>query len=199
MRDVAVLGVGMHPWGKFEGKSVTQLCREAVEAALKDAGVQWREIQAIVGRQLALLRRQGLGPERQRCHRGHGADRCARLQPVGGVRRGRQRLQHRLQPGRRRLVRHGARRRRREDAQGLHPDVGRRGRDRSRVPAPGLRRHAGTRVLGHAVPAPDGRPRHDRGAAREDRGEGAPGGDNTIPTRASASCSPSKTCSSHEL
>jgi acetyl-CoA acetyltransferase len=47
MRDVAVLGVGVHPWGKFEGKSVTQLCREAIERALKDAGVQWREIQAI--------------------------------------------------------------------------------------------------------------------------------------------------------
>jgi len=47
MRDVAVLGVGLHPWGKFENKSVTQLCREAVEAALKDAGVAWHEIQAI--------------------------------------------------------------------------------------------------------------------------------------------------------
>ena len=47
MRDVAVIGLGMHPWGKFEDKSVTQLCREAVEAALKDAGVAWREIQAV--------------------------------------------------------------------------------------------------------------------------------------------------------
>ena len=47
MRDVAVIGLGMHPWGKFEGKSVTQLCREAVEAALEDSGVAWREIQAV--------------------------------------------------------------------------------------------------------------------------------------------------------
>src|SRR3990172_1718971 len=47
MREVAVIGVGMHPWGKFEGKSVTQLCREAVDAALADAGVAWREIQAV--------------------------------------------------------------------------------------------------------------------------------------------------------
>ena len=47
MRDVAVIGVGVHPWGKFEDRSVTQLCRTAVEAALKDAGVQWRDIQAI--------------------------------------------------------------------------------------------------------------------------------------------------------
>lgn len=47
MRDVAVIGLGMHPWGKFPGKSVTQMCREAVVAALQDAGVAWREIQAV--------------------------------------------------------------------------------------------------------------------------------------------------------
>ncbi len=37
MRDVAVLGVGMHPFGKFNDKSVTELCRTATEAALRDA------------------------------------------------------------------------------------------------------------------------------------------------------------------
>ena len=47
MRDVAVIGLGMHPWGKFPDKSVGQLCRVAVEAALKDAGVVWRDIQAV--------------------------------------------------------------------------------------------------------------------------------------------------------
>jgi len=47
MRDVAVIGLGMHPWGKFEEKSVTALGRVAVEAALADAGVKWREIQAV--------------------------------------------------------------------------------------------------------------------------------------------------------
>lgn len=47
MREVAVLGVGMHPWGKFEDRSVTQLCRHAVSAALADAGVAWREVQAV--------------------------------------------------------------------------------------------------------------------------------------------------------
>jgi len=47
MREVAVLGVGMHPFGKFEEKSVTELCRTAVEAALQDAGMQWREVQAV--------------------------------------------------------------------------------------------------------------------------------------------------------
>src|SRR3990172_7390063 len=47
MRDVAIIGVGMHPWGKFEEKPLTQMCREAIEAALKDAGVGWTEIQAV--------------------------------------------------------------------------------------------------------------------------------------------------------
>jgi acetyl-CoA acetyltransferase len=47
MRDVSVLGFGMHPWGKFADKSIHDLCRVAVEAALRDAGVGWREIQAV--------------------------------------------------------------------------------------------------------------------------------------------------------
>jgi acetyl-CoA acetyltransferase len=47
MREVAALGLGMHPWGKFADKTLNQMCREAVEAALADAGVAWREIQAV--------------------------------------------------------------------------------------------------------------------------------------------------------
>lgn len=47
MREVAAIGFGMHPWGKFKEPSVTDLCRFAVEGALKDAGVAWREIQAV--------------------------------------------------------------------------------------------------------------------------------------------------------
>ena len=47
MRDVAVIGLGMHPWGKFKDKSVNDLARTAVEAALKDADVDWKEIQAV--------------------------------------------------------------------------------------------------------------------------------------------------------
>jgi acetyl-CoA acetyltransferase len=47
MRDVAILGQGLHPWGKFPEIPVTQLCRTAVEAALADAGVNWRQIEAV--------------------------------------------------------------------------------------------------------------------------------------------------------
>ena len=47
MRDVAVVGLGMHPWGKFPDKTVTGMMRVATEAALKDAGVRWRDIEAV--------------------------------------------------------------------------------------------------------------------------------------------------------
>jgi len=52
MREVVVLGVGLHRFGKtgdaiVSNKSVTELCRHAVEAALKDAGVDWKKIEAV--------------------------------------------------------------------------------------------------------------------------------------------------------
>jgi acetyl-CoA acetyltransferase len=37
----------MHPWGKFADKSLADLSRVAVSAALDDAGVSWREVQAV--------------------------------------------------------------------------------------------------------------------------------------------------------
>ncbi len=101
MREVAVLGVGMHPWGKFPESSVTELCRTAVQAALADAGVSWRDDRGRRRGQLPVLGRQGLGPERQRHRRGHGLHRDPRLQHVGGMRGRRQRLQRRPLPRRR--------------------------------------------------------------------------------------------------
>ena len=47
MRDVALLGAGMHAWGKFPEKALGDLTRHAVSAALADAGVTWRDIQAV--------------------------------------------------------------------------------------------------------------------------------------------------------
>ncbi len=47
MRDVMVLGVGVHPFGRFDGKTFEDLGQEAVVAALKDAGdMPWNEVQA---------------------------------------------------------------------------------------------------------------------------------------------------------
>src|SRR4051812_46100872 len=46
--DVAVLGIGMHPWGKW-GKPFVEYGMAAARAALTDAGVDWKDVQFIVG------------------------------------------------------------------------------------------------------------------------------------------------------
>jgi acetyl-CoA acetyltransferase len=48
MEDVAVVGIGAHPWGKFPDKSFIDLGAHAVRAALADAGLQWTDIPAVV-------------------------------------------------------------------------------------------------------------------------------------------------------
>ncbi|MET9877708.1 lipid-transfer protein [Actinacidiphila glaucinigra] len=47
-RDVAVLGVGMHPWGKW-GLPFTRYGVAAARAALADAGLDWRDVGLVVG------------------------------------------------------------------------------------------------------------------------------------------------------
>ena len=47
-RDVAILGVGMHPWGKW-GRDFTEYGLVAARAALADAGLAWRDIQYVAG------------------------------------------------------------------------------------------------------------------------------------------------------
>jgi acetyl-CoA acetyltransferase len=42
--DVAIIGVGIHPFGRFE-KTCMQMGADAIQAALADAGVAWRDIQ----------------------------------------------------------------------------------------------------------------------------------------------------------
>src|SRR3954447_4828753 len=46
--EVAVLGVGMHPWGKW-GRNFVEYGVVAGRAALADAGVDYREVQFISG------------------------------------------------------------------------------------------------------------------------------------------------------
>ncbi|MFC9298821.1 lipid-transfer protein [Streptomyces sp. NPDC057011] len=46
--DIAVLGAGMHPWGKW-GRSFVEYGRAAARAALDDAGLDWTDVGSIVG------------------------------------------------------------------------------------------------------------------------------------------------------
>ena len=46
--DVAVLGVGMHPWGKW-GRSFVSYGVHAAREALADAGVDWNDVDLVVG------------------------------------------------------------------------------------------------------------------------------------------------------
>ena len=47
-KDIAILGAGMHPWGKW-GRNFVEYGVHAARAALKDAGVNWRDIQFVSG------------------------------------------------------------------------------------------------------------------------------------------------------
>src|SRR5438876_978705 len=47
-RDVVVLGVGMHPWGKW-GRNFVEYGVVAARAALADAGLSWRDVQLVSG------------------------------------------------------------------------------------------------------------------------------------------------------
>jgi len=47
-REVAVLGVGMHPWGKW-GRNFVEYGVAAAHAALADAGIPWTDVQFVSG------------------------------------------------------------------------------------------------------------------------------------------------------
>jgi acetyl-CoA acetyltransferase len=47
-QEVAILGIGMHPWGKW-GKNFVEYGIKACRDALDDAGLEWKDIQFISG------------------------------------------------------------------------------------------------------------------------------------------------------
>jgi acetyl-CoA acetyltransferase len=49
MEDVAIIGVGLHPFGRFGEKSAIEMAAEAVRSACADAGVQWPDVQFAFG------------------------------------------------------------------------------------------------------------------------------------------------------
>jgi acetyl-CoA acetyltransferase len=49
MDDVAIIGVGLHPFGRFPGKTAFQMGADATHAALRDAGITWSDVQVAIG------------------------------------------------------------------------------------------------------------------------------------------------------
>ena len=47
-REVAILGVGMHPWGKW-GRNFVEYGVKAARDALADAGLEWKDVQFVAG------------------------------------------------------------------------------------------------------------------------------------------------------
>ena len=47
--DVAIIGVGLHPFGRFPGKSAIEMGAAAARLAMKDANVEWRDVQFAFG------------------------------------------------------------------------------------------------------------------------------------------------------
>jgi acetyl-CoA C-acetyltransferase len=47
--DVAIIGVGLHPFGRFAGVSGIEMGAVAIRKALEDAGVEWKDIQFAFG------------------------------------------------------------------------------------------------------------------------------------------------------
>ena len=47
-KEVAILGVGMHPWGKW-GKNFVEYGVVAANNALEDAGLEWKDVQLVSG------------------------------------------------------------------------------------------------------------------------------------------------------
>ena len=45
MYDVAIIGVGLHPFGRFGDKPAMEMAADAIQVALGDAGIGWRDIQ----------------------------------------------------------------------------------------------------------------------------------------------------------
>lgn len=48
MREVSIIGVGLHPWGKFPENTFVDIGKVAIANALKDANIEWKEIETVV-------------------------------------------------------------------------------------------------------------------------------------------------------
>jgi len=60
-REVAIVGVGLHPWGVFADRSMPEMAVEAIWEALADAKMEWREGESMAaGGYLWVSQREGM-------------------------------------------------------------------------------------------------------------------------------------------
>lgn len=45
--DIAIIGVGLHPFGRYEDRSALEMGAVAIRRAIKDAGVDWTDVQSL--------------------------------------------------------------------------------------------------------------------------------------------------------
>ena len=53
--DIAIIGIGLHPFGRHEGVSAIEMGVIAAERALKDAGIGWNDVQLACAGSLEVL------------------------------------------------------------------------------------------------------------------------------------------------
>jgi acetyl-CoA acetyltransferase len=58
--EVAIVGVGLHPFGRYPGKSAMEMGENAVYEAITDAGVTWEDIQALFAGSMEVKNPEGI-------------------------------------------------------------------------------------------------------------------------------------------
>jgi acetyl-CoA acetyltransferase len=58
--EVAIVGVGLHPFGRYPGKSAMEMGEDAVYEAITDAGVTWEDIQALFAGSMEVKNPEGI-------------------------------------------------------------------------------------------------------------------------------------------
>ncbi|HEX9259250.1 MAG TPA: thiolase family protein [Acidimicrobiales bacterium] len=61
--DVAIVGIGIHPFGRFDNRSGLDMGVVAARQALSDAGVSWEDVQFAVGGSLGISMGSGAWPD----------------------------------------------------------------------------------------------------------------------------------------
>ncbi|MBW2161655.1 MAG: hypothetical protein JRH14_17090 [Deltaproteobacteria bacterium] len=156
MKEVVVLGVGMHRFGKTgDGvvghKSVTELCRHAVDAAIKDAGVSWKQIEAVSAASSRFSGGKGWGLNGNDVVEDLGSTGIPVYNLSAGCAAGGNAFNvgYSMVAG----LRHHAGGGRRSNAQGHDSDLRYRRSERQRVPAPATDRYARAVLLVHPGPS----------------------------------------------